>query len=130
MGRVMLLRPVRWDYFYDEIGRSVVGLVRRLLALRRTAPEFRTGEHFFYNDYPRYQSRGLLLFSRIEGTSFSLVALNFTDAEQTVPFWFPLAGDYIEQLHGSPVDNRMNVAALSEQSITIPSHYGRVWRKG
>lgn len=129
MGRVMLLRPVRWDYFYDEIGRGMIGLVRRVLALRRLASEFRTGGHFFYNDHPRYQSRGLLLFSRSDGAQFSLVALNFTATEQTVPFWFPLAGDYVEQLHGLPGDRRMNVAALSEQWITIPSFYGRVWRR-
>jgi maltooligosyltrehalose trehalohydrolase len=126
---VMLLRPVRWDYFYDEIGRGMVGLVRRLLALRKTVSEFRHGGYFFYNDYARYQSRGLLLFSRLEGPHFSLVALNFTDHEQTVPFWFPLPGNYIEQLHGQQSDERLNVAALSEQWLTIPSHYGRVWRK-
>ncbi|MCU0572622.1 MAG: alpha-amylase family glycosyl hydrolase, partial [Syntrophobacteraceae bacterium] len=30
-GRVMLFRPVRWDYFYDPIGKTVIRLVRRLL---------------------------------------------------------------------------------------------------
>ncbi len=129
MGRVMLLRPVRWDYFYDAIGRDMLSLVRRCLDLRRSAAEFRTGSHYFYNEDARYQSRGLLLFSRAEAGRFSLVALNFSDVEQTVPFWFPEAGDYVEQLHGHPWDTRAEVAALSEQWLTIPPHYGRVWRK-
>ena len=77
-GRVMLFRPVRWDYFYDPIGKRVIWLVRRLLQIRRQA-QFRHGEHYFYNDYGRYQSKGVLLFSRKADQSFSLVALNFTD---------------------------------------------------
>lgn len=129
LGRVMMLRPVRWDYFYDEIGRSVIGLVRRLLALRRSGAEFHRGAHYFYNEFDRYQSRDLLLFSRSEGASFSLVALNFGDAERTVPFWFPLGGDYAEQLHDRPQDRLAGVPALGEQQLTIPGNYGRVWRR-
>jgi maltooligosyltrehalose trehalohydrolase len=47
LGRVMLLRPVRWDLFYDDIGRSLLGLVRRVLSLRRERAEFRRGEYYF-----------------------------------------------------------------------------------
>ena len=129
LGRVMMLRPVRWDYFYDEIGRRVVGLVRRLLALRRNGREFRSGAYFFYNEFERYQAQSVLLFSRYEGGRFSLVALNFGDVERTVPFWFPTSGDYIEQLHDNPGDRRLAVAALTEQQLTIPGNYGRVWSK-
>lgn len=129
IGRVQLFRPVRWDYFYDDIGKSTVGLVRKLLAVRRANQEFRIGRNFFYNDWDRYQSLGLLLFSRADGNRFSLVALNFTDADQTVPFWFPLAGSYAEQLHGNPSDLVQNVPALAETALTIPANYGRIWSK-
>jgi 1,4-alpha-glucan branching enzyme len=129
LGRVMMLRPVRWDYFYDEIGRGVVGLVRRLFALRRNGREFRSGAYFFYNEFERYQAQSVLLFSRYEGERFSLVALNFGDVERTVPFWFPMSGDYIEQLHDNPEDRRLAVAALTEQQLTIPSNYGGVWSR-
>jgi maltooligosyltrehalose trehalohydrolase len=44
-GRVALFRPVRWDYFYDEIGQSTIKLVRRLVALRRQLPQLQRGEH-------------------------------------------------------------------------------------
>jgi maltooligosyltrehalose trehalohydrolase len=123
-GRVMLFRPVRWDYFYDAIGKRVIWLVRRLLQIRRQA-QFRQGEHYFYNDYGRYQSKGVLLFSREAEQSFSLVALNFTDESQSVPFVFPLAGNYREELHGQ--ENLSVGGAEAEQWLTIPSNYGCIW---
>jgi 1,4-alpha-glucan branching enzyme len=124
-GRVMLFRPVRFDYFYDEIGRSVIGLIRKLIRLRRRSPHWRSGEHFFYNQWDRYQSRGVLLFSRYDQARFSLIAVNFSDQDQTVPFWFPLAGEYREELHG--LDSLNHVPALEERWITVPSNYGRIW---
>jgi 1,4-alpha-glucan branching enzyme len=130
LGRVMMLRPVRWDYFYDEIGQSMIGLVRRLLNLRHSAEEFRADDgHFFYNDYARYQGRGLLLFSRSTPDSFSLVVLNFTDEDVIAPFWFPLDGEYHERLHDGPEDRLSGVHKLTEQWLTIPSNYGRVWSR-
>jgi len=125
-GRVMLFRPVRWDYFYDPIGKTIIRLVRRLLQIRRRA-HFRKGEHFFYNDYGRYQSKGVLLFSRSADQSFSLVALNFTGHDQSVPFSFPFPGDYMEELHGQR--NLRGLAAEEERWLTIPSNYGCIWTR-
>ena len=61
VGRVSLLRPLRWDYFYDGAGRSTISLVRKLL---RTAPLAVNSRRtlFFFNHWDRYQSLGLLLF--------------------------------------------------------------------
>jgi 1,4-alpha-glucan branching enzyme len=87
-GRVALLRPLRWDFFYDEMGRGVVSLVRKLIRLRRERAQLRQGSYFFFNDWERYQSRGVLLFARYNDTDYT-GAVNTTDTEQTVPFWFP-----------------------------------------
>lgn len=125
-GRVMLFRPVRWDYFYDPIGKLVIWLVRRLLQIRRQ-PQFRRGKHYFYNDYWRYQAKGVLLSSRSTEQCFSLVALNFTDQNQSVPFTFPLAGDYKEELHGQY--NLTGLAAEEERLLVIPSNYGCIWTR-
>src|SRR4051794_6803291 len=103
-GRVSLLRPLRWDYFYDGAGRSTVELVRKLTHIRQTHSHIRRGSFFFFNNCDRYQRVGVLLFARYEGPKYTLVALNMGDAEQTVPFWFPVAGDYIEELHGGVLD--------------------------
>jgi maltooligosyltrehalose trehalohydrolase len=46
LGRVGLLRPVNWD-FYDDAGRTLVMLVRKLLRLRREGDELRRGAHWF-----------------------------------------------------------------------------------
>jgi maltooligosyltrehalose trehalohydrolase len=125
LGRVLLLRPLRWDYFYDPAGKSLVSLTRKLVALRKSCEEFRRGSHYFYNDFERFLSRGLLLFERKTATAISLVAVNFTNAEQSVPFVFEHSGNYIEQLHGQ--DNFVTSVG-QERWLTVPSNYGRIWR--
>jgi maltooligosyltrehalose trehalohydrolase len=125
-GRVALLRPLRWDYFYDEAGKSIIRLVRRLLRVRRDRSQIRRGAYFFFNDWERYQSRGVLLFARYEGGAYTLVAVNTGDTDQTVPFWFPLAGDYVEELHGGELD-LYAIPSLQEVLLTVPMHYGRIW---
>lgn len=128
-GRVMLFRPVRWDYFYDAIGRAMIGLFRKLLLLRKTGAHFRRGEHYFYNDYQNYQSRRVLLFHRRDSGHFSLIALNFSGQTQWVPFTFTQAGRYHEALHGDE-DQHLNfgpVQAGEMRWLEIPGNYGRIW---
>lgn len=130
-GRVAIFRPMRWEYFYDEVGRSMVSLVRKLVRLRQRGEQFRAGEHYFYND-DNYISRGVLLFSRREHEKFSLTALNFSDTDQTVPFIFPMSGDYMEELHGREgADvNLWNIHEGDQIQLPIPPNYGRVWTIG
>lgn len=125
LGRVLLLRPLRWDYFYDPVGKSLVGLTRKLVNLRKSCEELRRGSHYFHNDYERYLSRGLLLCERTTDAATSLIAVNFTHADQSVPFNVGRAGGYNEQLHGQ--DNFVS-APGQEHWLTIPSNYGRIWR--
>ena len=61
------------------------------------------------------------------GPAGELVAVNDTD--QVVPFWFPIAGQYHEELHGGPL-GLSGITALQETWLQIPSHYGRVWTAG
>ena len=116
---------MRWDYFYDAVGRNLVSLVRKLIRLRHKQSQFRTGEYFFYNHSDRYHSKNVLLFSRYNEEKFSLIALNFSEVEQTVPFWFPIAGKYREELHGEC--NLVDVSSYEEHWLNIPSNYGRIW---
>jgi 1,4-alpha-glucan branching enzyme len=125
LGRVVLLRPVRWDYFYDDIGHSVIGLVRSLIALRRRLAQFRSGNHYFHNDYDAYLSRGALLYTRNLGDAWSMVALNFTGSDLVVPYVFPKSGNYREELHGE--DNLNNLQAGQQTWLRLPSNYGWVW---
>jgi maltooligosyltrehalose trehalohydrolase len=125
-GRVALLRALRWDYFYDGSGQPIVTLIRKLLRIRRKRAHIRQGTYFFFNDWDRYQRSGVLMFARYEGTAYTLIGVNTGDTDQTVPFWFPVAGDYLEELHGGSL-NLGNVPALNQVELTIPSHYGRIW---
>ncbi len=126
VGRVSLLRSVRWDFFYDVYGQQLIRLVRKLLRVRSSRPHIRRGAYFFFNDWERYQRHGVLVFARYSGTQYTLVAVNTSDAEHTVPFWFPIGGNYTEELHGG--DLGLNaIVPLQETPIVIPSHYGRVW---
>jgi len=125
-GRVRLLRSLRWDFFYDTPGQRLVQLVRKLLRIRKNRPQLRQGSYFFFNDWGRYQSRGVLLFARYNGPQYTLVAINTGDEDQTVPFWFPIAGNYVEELHGGAL-NLSGIVSFQETALTIPSHYGRIW---
>jgi maltooligosyltrehalose trehalohydrolase len=125
-GRVSLLRPLRWDFFYDSTGQRLVQLVRKLLRIRRNRTHIREGTYFFFNEWDRYLVRGMLLFARYSGSQYSLVAVNTGDTDQTVPFWFPIGGDYAEELDGGNL-GLQGITPLQETPITIPSHYGRVW---
>lgn len=124
-GRVLLFRPVRWDYFYDSAGKSTINLIRKLARLRKEHTQFRHGQYYFYNHYDNYISRDVVLFSREHNGSFSLVGLNFGDETQNVPFTFPKSGNYREELHG--LHNLEAIRASSESRIEIPGNYGRIW---
>lgn len=126
LGRVAMFRPVRWDYFYDDAGKRLSSLVRKLVKVRKQN-QFRRGGYFFYNDPERYQSKHVLLCSRTDDSQFSLVALNFGDEDQKIDFAFPVAGDYVEELDG--VDRLRGVNAGEERALTIPSNYGRIWTR-
>jgi maltooligosyltrehalose trehalohydrolase len=125
-GRVSLLRPLRWDYFYDTAGQQLVRLVRTLIRIRRDRPHIRRGTYYFFNDWDRYQQNDVLMFAHFDGPQYSLVALNFGDVDRNVPFWFPVGGNYVEELHGGDLDLEA-IVPLRETRLTIPSHYGRVW---
>jgi maltooligosyltrehalose trehalohydrolase len=81
------------------------------------------------NDRPPGRSTaGGLLFSRRLGERYSLVALNFSDHDQAVPFTFPVSGEYREELHR--LDGLHGVVDSAARLMTIPSNYGRIWTTG
>jgi maltooligosyltrehalose trehalohydrolase len=124
-GRVGVYRPVDFNYFYDPIGRALIRLVRKLIAIRRAGAEFTSGDHFFFNE-PQYVNRGVMLFSRKSNGTFSLVALNFTDSDANgLSFAFPKSGTFSEQIEGKV--NFGGVTAGVPVSLSVPSNYGCIW---
>jgi maltooligosyltrehalose trehalohydrolase len=124
-GRVLTYRPMRWNYFYDTDGQRIIRLVRKLTKIRRGGRQFSDGQHFFYNDYGRFNSKGLLAFSRQDGDKFSLIVVNFTSQQQSSSFAFPISGTYTEQIEGT--QNLNGVVAGVSQPISVPSNYGCIW---
>lgn len=124
-GRVMVYRPVRWNYFYDNDGQPIIRLVRKLTKIRRGGTQFTEGSHYFYNDDANFNSKGLLAFSRQTGGTFSLVVVNFTSQQQTAGFAFPVSGNYVEQIEGA--QNLNGIVAGTRQTISVPSNYGCIW---
>jgi maltooligosyltrehalose trehalohydrolase len=123
-GRQLVFRPVRFSYFYDTDGRSLVNKVRRLMKIRNSGEQFKRGEHSFINvDF--YNNDGLLVFTRSLGTTFTLVALNFTDFPRPTTIELPMAGSYREEIDG--VNNLTAVSPNTPIPVTIPSNYGQAW---
>jgi hypothetical protein len=65
-------------------------------------------------------------FARYSGQAYTLIAVNIGDSDQTVPFWLPVDGDYVEELHGGTLDLNA-VPQLAQVTLTVPRYYGRVW---
>lgn len=124
-ARIGTLRPVRWERFYDSPGQAIIGLLRRLIRVRRNDPVFRRGSFHFHNNWGDHQWRGLLLFERHLGDRYALVALNFSSDDHLVEHTFAHAGDYRELLHGE--EDLNGVQAGQRISLRLPSNYGRVW---
>jgi len=124
-GRVMLYRPVRWNYFYDNDGQPIIRLIRKLTKIRQGGTQFSDGQYYFYNDYDNFNSKGLLAFSRQFNSAFSLIVVNFTDQQQTTSFAFPINGSYAEEIEGT--QNLVGVVAGVAQTLAIPSNYGCIW---
>jgi maltooligosyltrehalose trehalohydrolase len=124
LGRVALLRPVNWDYFYDTPGRTLVTLTRKLLRLRRQRADLRQGDHWYYADPATYQSRGVMIFRRSLAADTTIIAVNFTDTDATVPFTPPAPGQWTERLDGQA---SFTAAPGQQLQVTIPSNYGRIW---
>jgi maltooligosyltrehalose trehalohydrolase len=124
LGRVALLRPVRWDYFYDDIGRRVLGTGSRAHPpAANPAAASQPTALLFRRDRLRGASR-VVLFSRFTDTAWSLIALNFTDQDHTVPVILPVDGDYREELHRQDL---LGVTGGTVTSVRVPSNYGRIW---
>lgn len=121
-----LFTPVRRDYFYDNDGRAVISLIRKLIKLRKQLPQFKKADgYYFYNHYDNYLAKNILLFHRVYQNRCTMVALNFGDWDQNVPVQFPLPWNYTELLDG--FENLENIEKGKEYWLKIPSNYARLW---
>jgi len=137
MDRVHLARITHWEYFYDAPGITLVGLYRRLAALRRSVPALRSRSSY-YCYLQSLQGTQVIIYSRhAVGTasnpeSWALILVNFSDGSGTVNAPFPVAGTWREMLddsfRSSPLEVQV-VQAGDTVSLPVPSNYGQIWVK-
>jgi len=97
-GRIRMFRPIRWDFFYDDLGQAIISLIRKLTQIRSNGEQFRSLDpttYYFHNHQDLYQKKGILVYYRFIACNglpekpFSIIMLNFTDEAQTIHFRFP-----------------------------------------
>ncbi len=126
-ARIGILRPVRWEKFYTPEGKKMISLYRKIISLRNKERVFTQGAYYFYNDWVKYQSKGILIFSRSIDNIFAIVCLNFSQTEHYVEFLIESTGKFEEQLHQ---DDTFSIAESNTVvMLKVPGNYGRVWLK-
>ena len=124
--------------------RAAMGLLlRRVWARQTVAPRPQAAAGFGATSEQFRRGGELLLLQRMGALSvawecslfalggqtgrYSLVAVNNErQTTRTIPFWFPIAGHYREELHGGAL-NLSGIIALQEVSLDVPLNYGRIW---
>jgi 1,4-alpha-glucan branching enzyme len=129
-------RPLHWRYLNDEAGGRLFWLYCALAKIRAAHPALR-GPNFYpeyyethFNDrgYGVDRTRGLAIYRRwltLENgkTDEVVVALNFSDADQTVDIPFPADGRWEETLNGGSVE----VGGGWAKGFTVGSNWGNVF---
>ena len=126
-GRVALLRPLRWDYFYDGSGQPIVALVRKLLRIRRAARPH-PARHVSSSS-----TTGIAI-NRAGCCCSPATTARATRWSRSTPatptrrcrsgFRSPAT---TSRSSTAAASTSSNIAALQEVALTIPSHYGRIW---
>ena len=129
-GRVFLRRPLHWEYFYDDAGRSLITLHRKMGELRKEFRALRSTKSYYYNN-ESVPDKGVIVYSRSaeaengNGSQKILVFLNFNDYDYDLWMPFPDSGHWAELLHHQEEINVEN--AGDWHNLRVPSNYGRLF---
>ncbi len=139
MVRVRGLRPLHWDYFYNEEtttdGATVLPLVtlyRKMGKLRKDNPALRSGRINGKTEYTDIASK-ILVYRRWKDGKIILVILNFAEYTQDVPVIFGHPGIWTDILDAAYNDPAFTVDVgdpSGEIMISVPGNFGRVMRIG
>ena len=136
LGRVLLSRPLHWEYFYDGNGRALVDLYRRLGTLRKGLPALKSRGYFYYYDDYLQRNDGIISFRREaigangESTQSVIVMLNFSDHDVDAWVPWPKAGTWVEQIDAQYLHPRPSVSVAHDGQwvpAKIPSNYGGIY---
>lgn len=125
-SRVLAARPLHWNYFYEQDGRALTNLYRKLGQMRQQYAALRSRQSYFYYQHSNLGS-GLVAWLRQSPSNGAdvLVLINFSEYGQniTVPM---KAGTWVEQLNSISPET-VTAAADGEYSIYVPSNYGKIF---
>jgi 1,4-alpha-glucan branching enzyme len=96
--RTLFSRPLHWEYFYDDAGKALVRLYRRLGDLRHGHRALGSRGDIYYFDDENHRRDGLLAYRRQAAGESLVVILNFSDADRDAWIPWPLAGTWNEQI--------------------------------
>jgi maltooligosyltrehalose trehalohydrolase len=123
--RTLFSRPLHWEYFYDQAGKTLVGLYRRLGDIRHGHEALGSRGDFFYFDDDNHRKRGLIAYRRQDADASLVIVLNFSEAEQDAWIPWPRAGTWSEQIEGT---SQLDVAQAGDWApVRVPSNYGAVY---
>lgn len=131
-SRVLAARPLHWNYFYEQSGRSLVNLYRRMAQLRQQYQALRSR-----NAYYHYQesdlARGLLAYQRIPDNNddpTSMILINFSDHNASIKVPFPRTGHWLEYINSHAPAQAETLEVTTDYQvieIMVPSNYGKVF---
>jgi len=135
-ARISFRRSVHWEYFYDEYGKALVRLYRRLGGLRREHRALRSRDSFYYNQQSR-PADGVVAYRRraaataTEAEEVAMVFLNFSGVERDISIPFPKAGTYREMIDNPRADGQPFEITVEHddqvRQVTVPSNYGQIF---
>lgn len=130
--RVLAKRPLRWEYFYDTPGTGIRELHRKMGVIRRERRALRSRNSYYYHTESD-TGEGIIFYLREAPASDHtpqekiIVGLNFSGNDYDNDFPFPDSGTWRDLLHGETI---YVSKANQRKTITIPSHYGKVYLLG
>lgn len=127
-SRVLAARPLHWNYFYEESGRTLANLYRKLGKLRKEHAAL-TSRYSFYFYLESDPDHGLVAFLRKSSeesvTDQILVIANFSNVDREIVL--PLdKGSWKEVLTPSHSEE-FTLDQQGSISISAPSNYGKIF---
>lgn len=130
--RVLVERPVHWEYLYDPIGREMIDLYRSMAAIRHGNRALKARGEFFYDHEEPHLAKRVIVFHRsapADGKAAEeqlMIALNFGDTDAAVSARFRTPGRWVDAL--APESPAVTTVRHDEQrDVTIPANFGRVY---
>jgi 1,4-alpha-glucan branching enzyme len=123
--RTLFSRPLHWEYFYDQAGKALVRLYRRLGDIRHAHRALGSRGDFYYFDDDNHRQNGLIAYRRQDADASLIIVLNYSDAEQEAWIPWPRPGTWIEQIDRT---SQLQIAQAGDwASVRVPSNYGGVY---